>query len=510
MNSTWQVDTLLTDSSELNSCQDVIWIHVKVRNTNPHPIAGYWWTNIGVKLKNETKNRVLLPADYAIISGKKLSKVPFPFFDENIIDTCGLFEPGIRDHSYPSNYYNAHENFIRTTVKSDRSWMSLHHGDGSGMLHSQTKQLDGRKYWVWGSDVHDVARMDFLSSPGNGRYIVKTISALDVDAEKVAGAYADAVKYVNQTVENRCQLQTFMSMDAFMSKISDKEIEDILYNGSSWGALHEKMTGENLSPGLKFHKVEDDDDLSRPWYELLSENETFSNLSLSMPPTSFLVDDAWVNILKKSMEKRGETWLHYLHLGIAAHHRFDLKRSEALYKNAIRLNPNSMHALRGLALLSVQTPSTAWVYYMKAWDALLKYNLTISVKNRFEISLAREIVTFGISQPRSAISLNTLHTFVVSYILKRENLAHDEQLQIAIAYVKLYSDNDFDGVLEYLKKSNVAVSSNLTPVMLVLWQDAQWMKRSASEGGKTLTLLEKVRILRKFPPPLNIDFRGAT
>ena len=68
-------------------------------------------------LENKTENRVILPADFAIISGEKLSKVSFPFFDENPIDTCGIFEPGIRDHSYPSNYYNAHENFIRSNEK---------------------------------------------------------------------------------------------------------------------------------------------------------------------------------------------------------------------------------------------------------------------------------------------------------------------------------------------------------------------------------------------------------
>ena len=47
MNSTWQVDTLLSDSTDINSCEGVLWIHVKVHNTNPTEIAGYWWTNVG-------------------------------------------------------------------------------------------------------------------------------------------------------------------------------------------------------------------------------------------------------------------------------------------------------------------------------------------------------------------------------------------------------------------------------------------------------------------------------
>lgn len=541
MNSTWQVDTLLVDSSnnEIKSCEDVVWIHVKVRNTNPDKISAYWWTNVGVQLQNKTKNRVILPADYAIISGAKLTKVPFPLFDENKIDTCGTFGPGILDHSYPSNYYNAHENFIRSETKTDRSWMSLHHGDGFGMLHSQTKELDGRKYWVWGNDIHDVARMDFLSSPGHGHYIemqagvaptqsqtftlegedtlewTETISALQIDPEKVEGSYDDALKVVNETVEENCNIKTFMDMNTFFSEIADMEVEEVLYNGSGWGALHEQMIGKVLSPGLQFNKVEVDNDLTRPWYELLSVQGTFSNLSLSVPPSSFQVDIAWVDILHKSIEAKGETWLHYLHLGIAAHHRSDYESAKELYTNAIRLNPNSIHALRGMALMSLNSndPQNAWKYYNKAWlsisNKFINHNNN-DIKQRLKISLAREIIAFGISQPRSIISLNVLASFVNNNILISEELKNDAQLEIAIAYINLYAHNDFNGVLEYLKKSNVAATSNLTPVMLELWQEAQWMKKSDSEGGKVLTLLEKVNVSREFPPPLNIDFRGAT
>ena len=65
-------------------------------------------------------------------------------------------------------------------------------------------------------------------------------------------------------------------------------------------------------------------------------------------------------------------------------------------------------------------------------------------------------------------------------------------------------------LLTYLQNSNVAATSNLTPLMLDIWQEAQFQKKSASEGGKTLTLIEKVNVMRMFPPPPNIDFRGAT
>ena len=168
-----------------------------------------------------------------------------------------------------------------------------------------------------------------------------------------------------------------------------------------------------------------------------------------------------------------------------------------------------------MALMSLNSndPQNAWKYYNKAWlsisNKFINHNKN-DIKQRLKISLAREIIAFGISQPRSIISLNVLASFVNNNILISEELKNDAQLEIAIAYINLYAHNDFNGVLEYLKKSNVAATSNLTPVMLELWQEAQWMKKSDSEGGKVLTLLEKVNVSREFPPPLNIDFRGAT
>ena len=89
-------------------------------------------------------------------------------------------------------------------------------------------------------------------------------------------------------------------------------------------------------------------------------------------------------------------------------------------------------------------------------------------------------------------------------------LKNDPQIEIAVAYVNLYVHNDFDGVLDYLKQSNVASTSTLTPRMLIYGKKHNGGKEVQAREGKMLTLLEKVDVLRKFPPPPNIDFRGAT
>ena len=269
------------------------------------------------------------------------------------------------------------------------------------------------------NDVHDASRMisyhplvvgiilksrscsnsitNFTLGGNDNLEWTETISALQVDAKKVC-KYTDAVKAVNETVESQCNLKTFKTMDSFFSQIADTEVEEVLYNGSGWGALHEFMTGRKMSPGLKFNKVETSSNLTRPWYELLSKKGTFSNMSLSVPPISFLVDDAWVNIITRSMAKNGETWLHYVHLGIAAHHRSNFDSAERFYENAIRLNPKTIHGFRGMALLyAPKDPKKSWVYYVEAFGSIYHYD-NAGVAERFEVSLARELLAFGISR----------------------------------------------------------------------------------------------------------------
>jgi hypothetical protein len=65
-------------------------------------------------------------------------------------------------------------------------------------------------------------------------------------------------------------------------------------------------------------------------------------------------------------------------------------------------------------------------------------------------------------------------------------------------------------VILYLQGFNGATASSLTGTLLSMWQDAQWMKEMELKKVKNLSFMEKIDIKRRFPPPPNIDFRGAT
>ena len=163
MNTTYSVDLFAPAS-----VPGALFSRVVLRNPNPWPVEGYWWSNIGVNISSGS--RVLYPATYAVINTPGgLSATPFPHFSPwTTGGSNGTF--GASDHSYPARYYEARENFIRGNGSSDRASMGIVDAEGRGLVH--VSNADGRKYWVWGADEpHDFNRMMFLSSPPAGQYL---------------------------------------------------------------------------------------------------------------------------------------------------------------------------------------------------------------------------------------------------------------------------------------------------------------------------------------------------
>ena len=349
MNSTYQVDLFTTD--ELPA----FYVHVKLVNTMDHPIDGYWWTNIAVPLKNTS--RVLFPADYAAVSGgnRGLSCVRFPHFADNPatlgIDLAsdwpqattrtGVGSLGLdnterfnADHSYPSQYYTARENFIG--MDSNRSVPRAFMGivdtaTGEGTLHCQTKEQAGRKYWAWGNDPNDLARLYFLSSceggtaktdclgayletqsgvastqdqfftmpPNSSLEWTETFTPLRLPTSEVTGAYEAALEAAEAVLNTTTQspgnagvpLDTFLQTDAWLRAQADKPPSRVLHSGTAWGRLHQLQTGQKLSPGQVYDAPWSDTE--GPFADLLV-NGTFSAQSLAaVAPTGFMVDPAW-------------------------------------------------------------------------------------------------------------------------------------------------------------------------------------------------------------------------
>jgi len=163
----------------------------------------------------------------------------------------------------------------------------------------------------------------------------------------------------------------------------------VLYKGSPWGALQEKMTGKKLAPSTLF--TYDPNDLQiQPWLDLVSSG-TFSQQSLTkLFPLSYIVAQDWQQVIQTSAKNRGPTWLHYLYQGIAQAEAGHWNQAiEELLMSAV-LKPNPV-AYRTLALL-VDSTAKSYEYFMLAWDLIR----TSSDPNADDIAvnLASEICLF--------------------------------------------------------------------------------------------------------------------
>lgn len=93
-----------------------------------------------------------------------------------------------------------------------------------------------------------------------------------------------------------------------------------------------------------------------PWAELLLEG-TFSAASLRSHPTSFMIADEWVALVRASAASRGKTWLHSYHQAVAALDAIDapddaaFNASAALFAESWALK-HTAEAARGLAIVA--------------------------------------------------------------------------------------------------------------------------------------------------------------
>lgn len=239
------------------------------------------------------------------------------------------------DHSYPSQYYKARENFIGMDSNQSvpRAFMGIvDTATGEGTLHCQTKEQIGRKYWAWGNDPDDLARLYFLSSCEGGAtktdclgaYLetqsgvastqdqfftippkaslewTETFSPLQLPTSAVTGSYdaalAAAERVLNSTSSSTLgnagvPLDIFLKTDAWLRAQADKPPSRVLHSGTAWGRLHQLQTGTTLGRG-QMHDAPWSD-AERPFAELLI-NGSFSAESLAaIAPTGFMVDPAW-------------------------------------------------------------------------------------------------------------------------------------------------------------------------------------------------------------------------
>lgn len=328
----FQIDAYLPDGSP------VLFVKVRITNPNKYDVPMYWWTNIAVPETPET--RVIVPAESAYCLGcgqQGLAEIPLPLNRDT-------------DITYPAQVDFAADFFFHTSGENS-SWIAALNSQGRGIVHLSTRQLKGRKLWVWGKGRGGKNWQKFLSPPGEG-YIeiqagltrtqlehilmpsdaewswVEAYGLLEAEPDIIHGSDWSQVR--RMVAEKLNRLISFADLENELQqgqRYSDAPPHELLQRGSGWGALEQKrraISGEPpmCSDGLLFDDASLGDE-QLPWISLLEEG-SFPEEDPHSPPNGFIVGDEWQNLLEIAVrEKTDRNWAAWFHLGIMRYHAGD-------------------------------------------------------------------------------------------------------------------------------------------------------------------------------------------
>ncbi len=346
----YQLDAWLPD--------DAASLVVSVRITNPHDhdVPMYWWSNIAVPEAEGV--RVVAPADGAwrFAYGSSVDHVPMPVLD------------GI-DRSYSTRSTSAADYFFDLEGTS-HPWVAALDAAGSGLVQASTRELAGRKLFLWGTGPGGRHWQEWLS-PDGGCYLeiqaglartqlehlrmpagaewswVEAYGLLEVDPSLVHGDWATARSTVGGAVEAAMPGDWLARLQHEAGRSFDLAPSEILQRGSGWGAL-ERRRREHAGevpfsrPGTPFAD-ETLGDEQHPWVRLLDVGRLPAT-NAAMPPVSYQTASSWQRRLDGSTD-----WLGLLHVGVAAWQDGDPVEAEAAWAASLRAEPSAW-AWRNLAL----------------------------------------------------------------------------------------------------------------------------------------------------------------
>lgn len=335
--------------------------------------------------------------------------------------------------------------------------------------------------------------------------------------------YTEAITSVNRYFNDRVPRARFENMKMFMADVAARPLraQQVVFNGSAWGAIHQKLGAEPPLPAsmVFFDKPENshfsayaDNDVS-PWRELL-EVGTFSNASLNLPPTSFIAGGSikWAVALEQSATSHGWTWLHHLHLGVFAAEQLDLASAKRHFNASVALRPNG-HSLRCLATMS-EDFAEKWALYTRAWEAAVGDHLAAtqqlagnersrrpSATARLMCNLAGEMAYVLRKSSQWKMLEQQLPVWSV-FAWSKTNTATGGEISLGRAMVALHVHDDCNSALVEMGGHSYAHWDYEGRPMLVSMWFAALVRCEEKKYSRKLTLLERKHLkYKQLPPP---------
>ncbi|MET7641231.1 DUF5107 domain-containing protein [Streptomyces sp. NPDC005438] len=332
----FQVDLWLPEGS------DFLLVGVRVRNPHERVVPVYWWSNIAVPERADT--RVVAPAEetWLFSYDRRLRLVPVPEWEG-------------ADRSYPPRSEFPADYFHEVPVDA-RKWITSLDRDGAGLVQTSTDLLRGRKLFVWGSGPGGRRWQQWLTEEGTPGYAeiqaglartqlehvplgageefawLEAYGPLTTDARVTHGTdWGAAREEVEARLETALPRARVEELYARWREVADSEPGERLATGSGWGALEVARGGYRL-PGTPF--PEDTlQEAQRPWLTLLHEGRLPAG-SPGAPPGPSLVSAEWRELLESASPAPCPALWEY-HLGVAQWHAGDRAQAVRSWERAL-------------------------------------------------------------------------------------------------------------------------------------------------------------------------------
>lgn len=483
----WQVDL------SLDEFYPRLWIHIKIFNLNDHDVDYYWWTNIAVPQTRETRV-------FANDVGRCVRHTPRQF----VYGMDYPFSLGF-DGSYPERY-QASDSIFFDLQENQMPWIAFVDGRGQGLIHTSTRQLCGRKMFVWGSGTGGRRWMDFLSRPGQGDYLeiqgglcptqlqtrpmkpgvgfewTECISGIQLDSAQVHHRdYSRAKKTIESCLTPLGGESLVLDQHRYLSTMASQPVTQNLWKGSAWGAIYEKAAKRPIASSMTFDAPMREGE--KPWARLVHGDCFDDGDAIG----DWVRSERWISLLSQHIHAGQGGWKHYLHMGVCRleQNRFNEAR-EAFFQSNIR--KSNEYAWRNLGVLELQQGHIA-----QAQEA---YCRAMEIAGP-DIELALEYCRLLwdhhlIDQARTFIE--TLPPPIYRH----------ERIQILVAQLAL-ERNDMAIVNRILHQSFCSIRESET-TLSDLWYSVQFHEESL-RLGHALSESEQKQYRIDHDPPAGIDFR---
>lgn len=342
----------------------MLFIRPRIENNTDHEVWTYWWSNIAVSYSDGM--RIIVPASKTFVNYAEETHCYLDFADVPVA--------GGVDISYPKNVKISQDFFFYIPDRAPK-WIAAVDSDGVGMVQCSTRNLLGRKLFVWGDSHGGDNWKNFLSDGSNDGYVeiqaglartqlehiplkaggiytwTEAYGALDQDAEKLHGNWETAQETVVQALDAVFDHRT----DAVLNQMKTMRAKPgaMIHMGSGWGCLEQlrRIADGEVSLSAWYTFPESTLGSSQmPWLGLLRSGKVDAPNPMAVPG-GYLVDVGWLTRLEKAMEDtKNQNWFSWMHLGLMRYTAGDLHGAQAAFEKSLEMDP-SPWVLRNQAML---------------------------------------------------------------------------------------------------------------------------------------------------------------